>query len=146
MRAISFCLLQDIFLVTSIIEEREAGWSDTDAVAVGLQRSGPIISWAGIIMAVAYGGFLFSEIPLLNQLGFFIVLAVLVDSFVVRPLLVPALMHILGPVNYWPRRVPPASRGPLPLLLPPADAAGSATDDASPTAADDKASEPEAAV
>ena len=100
-----------------------AGWGDRDAVAVGLLRSGPVISWAGIIMAVAYSGFLFSDIPLLNQLGFFIVLAVLVDSFVVRPLLVPALMHILGSVNYWPRAVPPPTRGPLPLLLPPAPAA-----------------------
>ena len=51
-----------------------AGWGNRDAVAVGLQRSGPVISWAGLIMAVAYSGFLFSEIPLLNQIGFFIVL------------------------------------------------------------------------
>ena len=100
-----------------------AGWGDRDAVAVGLLRSGPVISWAGLIMAVAYSGFLFSEIPLLNQLGFFIVLAVLVDSFVVRPLLVPALMHILGSWNYWPRPVPAPTRGPLPLLLPASSAA-----------------------
>lgn len=103
-----------------------AGWGDRDAVAVGLLRSGPVISWAGLIMAVAYSGFLFSEIPLLNQLGFYVVFAVLVDSFVVRPLLVPAMMHILGPLNYWPRAVPAPTRGPLPLLLPPgaAPAAG----------------------
>ena len=64
----------DIFLLSSICEERMAGWGDRDAVAVGLLRSGPVISWAGLIMAVAYSGFLFSEIPLLNQIGFFIVL------------------------------------------------------------------------
>jgi hypothetical protein len=63
----------DIFILTSVVEERMVGWSDTDAVAVGMQRSGPVICWAGIIMAVAYSGFLFSHIPLLNQLGFFIV-------------------------------------------------------------------------
>jgi RND superfamily putative drug exporter len=63
----------DIFILTSVVEERMVGWSDTDAVAVGTQRSGPVICWAGIIMAVAYSGFLFSHIPLLNQLGFFIV-------------------------------------------------------------------------
>ena len=100
----------DIFLVTSIFEEREAGWSDTDAVSVGLRRSGPVISWAGIIMAVAYGGFLFSEIPLLNQLGFFVVFAVLVDTFVVRPLLVPAMMNAMACANYWPRPMPPVTR------------------------------------
>ena len=103
-----------------------AGWSDRDAVAVGLLRSGPVISWAGIIMAVAYSGFLFSDIPLLNQLGFYIVFAVLVDSFVVRPLLVPALMYILGPINYWPRAVPAPTRGPLALLLPPGIASADA--------------------
>ena len=95
------------------MEEREAGWSDTDAVSIGLQRSGPIISWAGIIMAVAYGGFLFSEIPLLNQLGFFVVFAVLVDTFVVRPLLFPAMMNAMGRANYWPRAMPPVTRPPL---------------------------------
>ena len=103
----------DIFITTSIMEEREAGWSDTDAVAIGLQRSGPIISWAGIIMAVAFGGFLFSEIPLLNQLGFFVVFAVLVDTFIVRPLLVPAMMNALGRANYWPRAIPPVTQPPL---------------------------------
>lgn len=106
-----------------MVEEREAGWSDTDAVAVGLQRSGPVISWAGIIMAVAFGGFLFSEIPLLNQLGFFVVFAVLVDTFVVRPLLVPAVMNCLGRANYWPRTMPPPTLGPLVLLAAPGGAA-----------------------
>ena len=108
-----FGLDYDIFLMTAVAEERERGWSDADAVAVGLQRSGPVISWAGGIMAVAYSGYLFSSIPLLNQLGFFIVLAVLVDSFVVRPCLVPACMAILGPANWWPRRMPPVTLGPL---------------------------------
>ena len=96
-----------------MFEEREAGWSDTDAVSVGLRRSGPVISWAGLIMAVAYGGFLFSEIPLLNQLGFFVVFAVLVDTFVVRPLLVPAAMNAMGRANYWPRELPPVTQPPL---------------------------------
>ena len=64
-------------------------------------------------MAVAYGGFLFSEIPLLNQLGFFVVFAVLVDTFVVRPLLVPAMMNAMGRANYWPRAMPPVTRPPL---------------------------------
>ena len=109
----------DIFILTSIVEEREAGWSDSDAISVGLQRSGPIISWAGAIMMVAYGGFLFSSIPLLNQLGFFLVWGIFLDTFLVRPLLVPAVMHILGRANYWPRAMPVPTRGPLDLLAPP---------------------------
>ncbi len=105
----------DIFLLTSVVEERMKGWSDADAISVGLMRSGPVISWAGIIMSVAFCGFLFSEIPLLNQLGFFVVFSVLIDTFVIRPLLVPSVMHILGAPNYWPRKVPVPSRGPLDL-------------------------------
>lgn len=103
----------DVFIIESICEEREAGWGDADAISVGLQRSGPVITWAGAIMCVAYGGYLFSDIPLLNQLGMFIVMSVALDSFVVRPFLVPAIMHILGPANYWPRHTRPATKGPL---------------------------------
>jgi uncharacterized membrane protein YdfJ with MMPL/SSD domain len=102
-----------VFIIESICEEREAGWGDADAISVGLQRSGPVITWAGAIMCVAYGGYLFADIPLLNQLGMFIVMSVALDSFVVRPFLVPAIMHILGPANYWPRHTLPATKGPL---------------------------------
>ena len=103
----------DIFLLTSVCEDREAGWGDADSVSVALQRSGPVISWAGMIMSVAYGGFLFSDVPLLNQLGMYIVFAVLVDTFIVRPLLVPSVMHLIGPANWWPRRMPEPSRAAL---------------------------------
>ena len=72
-------------------------------------------------MMVAYGGFLFSSIPLLNQLGFFLVWGIFLDTFVVRPLLVPAMMHILGRANYWPRAMPVPIRGPLDLLALPLD-------------------------
>ena len=77
---------------------------------MGVLSSGPIISWAGVIMAVAFGGYLVSEIPLLNQLGFFVVFAVLLDTFVIRPLLVPAMMHIMGEANFWPAPMPPPTR------------------------------------
>ena len=99
----------DIFLITAITEERWKGYSNDDAISAGLCRSGPIISWAGLIMAVAYGGFLFTDIPLLNQLGMMIVFAVLVDTFVVRPLYVPAAMHIGGAFNFWPMTPPRVS-------------------------------------
>ena len=100
----------DIFILSAITEARRAGWSDADALTLGIRRSGPVISWAGLIMAVAFSGFLFSHVPLLNQLGFFIVFAVLVDTFVVRPLLVPALMALLGRAAYWPARLPTPTR------------------------------------
>lgn len=103
----------DVFIIESICHERDNGWDTGDAISVGVQRSGPVISWAGAIMSVAYGGYLFADIPLLNQLGMFIVMSVVLDTFVVRPLLVPAIMHILGPANFWPRRCPPVTKQPL---------------------------------
>jgi putative drug exporter of the RND superfamily len=103
----------DVFIIESICHERDNGWEVGDAISVGVQRSGPIISWAGAIMSVAYGGYLFADIPLLNQLGMFIVFSVVLDTFIVRPLLVPAIMHILGPANFWPRRCPPVTKPPL---------------------------------
>jgi uncharacterized membrane protein YdfJ with MMPL/SSD domain len=84
-----------------VADARRRGAAASDAVDEGLVETGAVISWAGVIMAVAFCGFLFSGIPLLNQLGFFIVSAVLVFVFVVRPLLAPALLHALGDAAWW---------------------------------------------
>ena len=59
-------------------------------------------------MAIAFAGLLFSQEPVLNQISFFMVMAVLLDTLIVRTILVPALMIVLGPANWWPRRVPDA--------------------------------------
>ncbi len=53
-------------------------------------------------MAIAFVGLLFSDEPILNQLSFFLVFAVLFDTLVVRSILVPALMALLGKWNWWP--------------------------------------------
>lgn len=57
-------------------------------------------------MAIAFAGLLFSQEPVLNELSFFLVFAVLVDTFVIRLLLVPSLMVLLGDSNWWPGAVP----------------------------------------
>ena len=105
----------DVFIITAVFEERQKGYSDQDAISLGLLRSGPVISIAGLIMCVAFGGYLFSSIPLLNQLGLFVVFGVLLDTFVVRPLLVPAIMHLLGRWNFWPVRMPAPTKPPFDL-------------------------------
>ena len=61
-----------------------------------------VASGAGIIMAIAFSGYFSGSLPLLNQLSFYIVFAVLFDTFVVRPTLVPAAMGVLGPLNWFP--------------------------------------------
>jgi RND superfamily putative drug exporter len=94
------------------VRERELGWDDTSAIVRGVERSGPIISWAGVIMGFAFGGLLSASVPLLNQLSFFIVFGVCVDTFVIRTFLVPAAHGILGSRIWWPcgHLLPPAVR------------------------------------
>eukprot|EP00049_Salpingoeca_infusionum_P022360 m.6295 g.6295 ORF g.6295 m.6295 type:complete len:854 (+) comp5144_c0_seq1:67-2628(+) len=98
----------DVFLLSRIVEYRRNGYSDHDSILFGLARTGGIITAAGIIMAIAFVGLLFSAEAVLNQLSFFLVLAVLVDTFIIRSAVVPALMRLIGRFNWWPSRVPPA--------------------------------------
>lgn len=99
---VGFGIDYDVFLVTRIREEREHGWDDQTSIVRGVARSGGIISYAGAIQAIAFGGLLKASLPLLNQLSMIVVMAVIVDTFIVRAQLVPALMAILGPKNWWP--------------------------------------------
>lgn len=92
----------DVFLVTSIEEECDKGHGTHEAVARGLYNTGYIITAAGIIMAVAFSGLVMASIGTLNQFGFYLVWAVLLDTFVVRSLLVPAVMGMLGDSNFYP--------------------------------------------
>ena len=95
-----------MFLVSRIVEYRAEGKSDVDSVLLGLAKTGRIIAAAGIIMAIAFFGLLLSNQASMNQLSFFLVVAVLFDTFVVRLFLVPAMMGILGKANWWPARMP----------------------------------------
>eukprot|EP01061_Rhynchopus_euleeides_P010027 TRINITY_DN1936_c0_g2_i1.p1 TRINITY_DN1936_c0_g2~~TRINITY_DN1936_c0_g2_i1.p1 ORF type:complete len:915 (+),score=310.96 TRINITY_DN1936_c0_g2_i1:98-2842(+) len=93
----------DVFLVTRIVEcYYDEGFSTQDAICQGLARTGYLITAAGVIMALAFCGLFFSKEPFMHQLSFYMVFAVLFDTFVVRSLLVPALMGLLGELNWWP--------------------------------------------
>ena len=101
--AIVFGLSTDygVFLLTRIKEAHDGGLANTDAVAVGLQRTGAIVSAAAILLAVALGAFVTSQLVFLKELGVGAAIAVLIDAFAVRGLLVPALMGLLGSANWW---------------------------------------------
>jgi RND superfamily putative drug exporter len=101
--AIAFALSTDygVFVLTRIKEAHDRGDSDNEAVAVGLQRSGGIVTAAAILLAVAIGAFATSHIVFLKEIGLGAVFAVLIDAFVVRALLVPSLMGLLGRWNWW---------------------------------------------
>lgn len=71
----------------------------------GLSKTGRIITFAGVIMAVAFLGLLPSHEGNLQQISFIISVAVLCDTFLVRGLMIPCMMSILGKWNWWPRRM-----------------------------------------
>lgn len=107
--AIAFGLATDygVFLLTRIKEAWDAGMANRDAVAVGLERTGRIITAAALLFCVAVGAFATSQIIIVKEIGVGIALAVLIDASIVRALLVPSLMAILGRWNWWPGgRVP----------------------------------------
>ncbi len=102
-----FCVLfglsmdYEVFLLSRV---REA-WLETHdnraSVALGLQRSGRIITGAALIVVVVTVSFVSAEIVLVKALGLGIAIAVLLDATVVRALLVPATMRLLGDINWW---------------------------------------------
>jgi RND superfamily putative drug exporter len=74
---------------------------NTTAVANGLQHSGRIITSAALLLAVVIGAFATSGILLMKMIGIGMLVAVLIDASVVRALLVPATMRLLGNANWW---------------------------------------------
>jgi len=101
--AITFGLSTDyaVFLLSRIKEAHDAGLPNDEAVAVGLQRTGRIVTAAALLFAIAIGAFATSEIIFIKELGVGTAVAVLIDATIIRALLVPALMGMLGKWNWW---------------------------------------------
>ncbi len=91
----------ELFLLSRIKEERDAGADTTASVTAGLQKSGRIITAAAILIAIVFACFITSGITSIKMLGFGIAFAIILDATVVRGLLVPALMRIAGDWNWW---------------------------------------------
>ena len=79
----------------------DAGRPNDDAVRLGLQRSGRIITSAATIIIVVFAGFVAGKLLVIKEVGFALAVAVLIDATIVRLLLVPATMTILGRANWW---------------------------------------------
>jgi RND superfamily putative drug exporter len=91
----------EVFMVTRIREEYERTGNTREAVAVGLERTGGVVTYAALIMATIFGAFMLSTIPEMKQLGFALAASVLIDATIVRAMLVPAFMRIAGKWNWW---------------------------------------------
>ena len=113
---ILFCVLfglsmdYEVFLLSRMKEQWDRTGDNREAVARGLERSGRIVTSAALIVVVVAGSFAFADIVLIKALGIGMAIAVALDATVVRALLVPATMRLLGHWNWWLpaalRRVP----------------------------------------
>jgi RND superfamily putative drug exporter len=104
---ILFCVLfglsmdYEVFLLSRMKEVWDTTGDNTEAVARGLERSGRIVTSAALIVVVVAGSFAFADIVLIKALGLGVAIAVALDATVVRALLVPATMRLLGRWNWW---------------------------------------------
>ena len=91
----------EVFLLSRIKEVHDETGDNDASVAVGLQRSGRIITSAAVLIVIVFAGFAAGEVLAIKQLGVGLAIAVLVDATIVRMLLVPATMKLLGERNWW---------------------------------------------
>jgi RND superfamily putative drug exporter len=103
MFAIAFGLSMDyeVFLLSRVREEWDRTGDNAEAVATGLQRTGSIITSAALLLIVVVGAFATSGITFIKMIGLGLFIAIAVDAVLVRTLLVPAAMRLLGPANWW---------------------------------------------
>lgn len=101
--AILFGLSMDyeVFLLSRIRELHDRGYGNAAAVAGGLERTGGVITGAALLMIVIFSSFILSPLVLMKELGFALAAAVLIDASLVRMILVPATMRLLGDWNWW---------------------------------------------
>jgi RND superfamily putative drug exporter len=91
----------ELFLLSRIKEEHDAGKSNVESVAIGLQRSARIITAAAGLLAIVFASFILSGVTSIKMLGFGVAFAIILDATLVRALLVPALMRLFGERNWW---------------------------------------------
>ena len=103
MLAIIFGLSMDyeVFLLSRIRERYDVTGSNTEAVAAGLQRTGGVITSAALLLVIVIGAFSASGITFIKLLGVGMIVALIVDASIVRVLLVPAIMRLLGRANWY---------------------------------------------
>ncbi len=119
---ITFCTLfglsmdYEVFLLSRIREQYLRSGDNTAAVAAGLERTGRIITSAALVLVTVAGSFAFTDIVLIKAIGLGLAIAILLDATLIRCLLVPATMRVLGQWNWWlPRWLRPLLGGTIPI-------------------------------
>jgi len=125
----------EVFLVSRMREEWDRGATNEEAVVLGLTKTGRLVTSAGLIMFAAFIGFVSGSIIGLQQFGFALAVAILIDVTIVRALLVPSAMKLFGRWNWYlpqgvarvvrvepsPLRTPSAPRDPSPAYATSSD-------------------------
>jgi putative drug exporter of the RND superfamily len=111
--AILFGLSTDyeVFVLTRIREYVSQGYANEDAVALGVERTAGVITAAGAVMIVVFGSFALAQVLVIKELGFGLAVAVLLDVTLVRLVLLPASLKLMGALNWW---LPPIPGKPFP--------------------------------
>jgi uncharacterized membrane protein YdfJ with MMPL/SSD domain len=91
----------EVFLLTRVREYFRQGYSNEESVALGLDHTAGIITAAGAIMIAVFGSFALTQVLVIKELGFGLAVAVLLDTTLVRMVLVPATMKLMGEWNWW---------------------------------------------
>lgn len=96
----------EVLLLSRIQEDYEATGDNKHAIATGLANTGQVVTGAALVMVAVFGGFILADISLIQSLGFGLAFAVLLDATIVRGVLVPTTMSLMGDWNWWaPARV-----------------------------------------
>ncbi len=94
----------DIFITSRIREEYEKTGNIENSIPEAIEKTGVVITVAGLILAGAFSSLLFTEVTTLRQIGFTVAFSIILDTFIVRPFIVPAMVAILGKYNWWPNK------------------------------------------
>ncbi|GAG33096.1 unnamed protein product, partial [marine sediment metagenome] len=104
---IIFCIVfglsmdYEVFLLARIKESWDKTHDNTTSVALGLARTGRVITSAALIMVVVFGSFLFTDLIYIKVLGLGLALAIFIDAAIIRVFMAPALMRVMGKWNWW---------------------------------------------
>ena len=103
MFCVAFGLSMDyeVFLLSRIKEEHDKTGDNVHSVAIGLERTGRIVTAAALLMSVVFLAFATSQVSFIKLFGIGLALAVLMDAFIIRGMLVPAFMRLAGEWNWW---------------------------------------------
>ena len=105
---IAFGLSMDyeVLMLSRIHEAWIETGDNTRAVSEGLQASGGLITGAAAIMVAVFSGFILADVMIIKSLGFALAVAVLIDATIVRAIVVPSAMRLMGEANWWSPSLP----------------------------------------